>query len=71
MGVLPFVENIPKGSVINKQEHFVLREKVISLKARKHTDTLLVKVIATSNIFKNCLKEIDCKLYENIFMKII
>lgn len=66
--VLPILDNLLKANVINKQEHDIIKQKTqIPLQARELIDTVLVKGNAAANIFKNCLKEIDSTLYENLF----
>ncbi|KAF7473159.1 baculoviral IAP repeat-containing protein 2 [Marmota monax] len=67
--VLPILDNLLKANVINKQEHDIIKQKTqIPLQARELIDTILVKGNAAANIFKNCLKEIDSTLYENLFV---
>ncbi|CAH6777472.1 baculoviral IAP repeat-containing protein 2 isoform X2 [Phodopus roborovskii] len=68
--VLPILDNLLEASVITKQEHDIIRQKTqIPLQARELIDTVLVKGNAAANIFKNCLKEIDSTLYENLFVE--
>ncbi|KAG3266709.1 BIRC2-like, partial [Ictidomys tridecemlineatus] len=68
--VLPILDNLLKANVINKQEHDIIKQKSqIPLQARELIDTILVKGNAAANIFKNCLKEIDSTLYENLFVE--
>lgn len=66
--VLPILNHLLKAGVINKQEHDIIKQKTqIPLQARELIDTVLVKGNAAANIFKNCLKETDSTLYENLF----
>ncbi|XP_010971615.1 baculoviral IAP repeat-containing protein 2 [Camelus dromedarius] len=68
--VLPILDNLLKANVINKQEHDIIKQKTqIPLQARELIDTILVKGNCAANIFKNCLKEIDSTLYENLFVE--
>uniref|UniRef100_A0A8C6QV16 RING-type E3 ubiquitin transferase n=1 Tax=Nannospalax galili TaxID=1026970 RepID=A0A8C6QV16_NANGA len=68
--VLPILDNLLKANVINKQEHDIIKQKTqIPLQARELIDTILVKGNAAANIFKNCLKETDSTLYENLFVE--
>uniref|UniRef100_A0A8C5KT57 RING-type E3 ubiquitin transferase n=1 Tax=Jaculus jaculus TaxID=51337 RepID=A0A8C5KT57_JACJA len=68
--VLPILDNLLKANVINKQEHDIIKQKTqIPLQARELIDTILVKGNFAANIFKNCLKEIDSTLYENLFVE--
>ncbi|XP_021501550.1 baculoviral IAP repeat-containing protein 2 isoform X4 [Meriones unguiculatus] len=68
--VLPILDNLLEASVITKQEHDIIRQKTQTpLQARELIDTVLVKGNAAANIFKNCLKEIDSTLYENLFVE--
>ncbi|KAL1781372.1 baculoviral IAP repeat-containing protein 2 [Sigmodon hispidus] len=68
--VLPILDKLLEASVITKQEHDIIRQKTqIPLQARELIDTVLVKGDAAASIFKNCLKEIDSTLYENLFEK--
>ncbi|KAM5245628.1 baculoviral IAP repeat-containing protein 2 [Ctenodactylus gundi] len=68
--VLPILDNLLKANIINKQEHDIIKQKTqIPLQARELIDTILVKGNAAANIFKNCLKEIDSTLYENLFVE--
>ncbi|XP_007520788.1 baculoviral IAP repeat-containing protein 2 [Erinaceus europaeus] len=68
--VLPILDNLLKASVINKQEHEIIKQKTqIPLQARELIDTVLVKGNAAANIFKNCLKEIDSALYKALFVE--
>lgn len=64
MSVPPIVDN-QKGSVINKQEHVFIRQKMTSFK--KIYWHYLVNVMSATNMFKLWLKEIYSNLYENIF----
>uniref|UniRef100_A0A7N4NVF5 Baculoviral IAP repeat containing 2 n=1 Tax=Sarcophilus harrisii TaxID=9305 RepID=A0A7N4NVF5_SARHA len=66
--VLPILDSLLTSGVINEQEHDVIKQKTqTSLQARELIDTILVKGNAAANIFKNCLKEIDSVLYNNLF----
>lgn len=66
--VLPLLDSLLEASVITKQEHDIIRQKTQTpLQARELIDTVLVKGNAAANIFKNCLKEIDSTLYEDLF----
>ncbi|XP_040832798.1 baculoviral IAP repeat-containing protein 2 [Ochotona curzoniae] len=68
--VLPILNHLLKAGVINKQEHDIIKQKTqIPLQARELIDTVLVKGNAAANIFKNCLKETDSTLYENLFVE--
>ncbi|XP_062052918.1 baculoviral IAP repeat-containing protein 2 [Lepus europaeus] len=68
--VLPILDHLLKANVINKQEHDIIKQKTqIPLQARELIDTVLVKGNVAANIFKNCLKEIDSTLYENLFVE--
>ncbi|XP_013366474.1 PREDICTED: baculoviral IAP repeat-containing protein 2 [Chinchilla lanigera] len=68
--VLPILDNLLKASVINKQEHDIIKQKTqIPLQARELIDTVLVKGNAAASIFKNCLKEVDSTLFENLFVE--
>ncbi|KAL1781373.1 baculoviral IAP repeat-containing protein 2 isoform X1 [Sigmodon hispidus] len=68
--VLPILDKLLEASVITKQEHDIIRQKTqIPLQARELIDTVLVKGDAAASIFKNCLKEIDSTLYENLFVE--
>lgn len=68
--VLPILDHLLEASVITRQEHDIIRQKTqVPLQARELIDTVLVKGNAAANIFKNCLKEIDSTLYENLFVE--
>ncbi|XP_036048711.1 baculoviral IAP repeat-containing protein 2 [Onychomys torridus] len=68
--VLPILDHLLESSVITKQEHDIIKQKTqVPLQARELIDTVLVKGNAAANIFKNCLKEIDSTLYENLFVE--
>uniref|UniRef100_H0VGP6 RING-type E3 ubiquitin transferase n=1 Tax=Cavia porcellus TaxID=10141 RepID=H0VGP6_CAVPO len=68
--VLPILDSLLKANVINKQEHDVIKQKTqIPLQARELIDTILVKGNVAATIFKNCLKEIDSTLFENLFVE--
>lgn len=68
--VLPILDSLLKASVINKQEHDIIKQKTqIPLQARELIDTILVKGNSAANIFKNCLKEINSTLYKNLFVE--
>ncbi|XP_074160507.1 baculoviral IAP repeat-containing protein 2-like isoform X1 [Sminthopsis crassicaudata] len=68
--VLPILDSLLTSGVINEQEHDVIKQKTqTSLQARELIDTILVKGNAAANIFKNCLKEIDSVLYNNLFVE--
>uniref|UniRef100_A0A4X2KY30 Baculoviral IAP repeat containing 2 n=1 Tax=Vombatus ursinus TaxID=29139 RepID=A0A4X2KY30_VOMUR len=68
--VLPILDSLLTSGVINEQEHDVIKQKTqTSLQARELIDTILVKGNAAANIFKNCLKEIDSMLYNNLFVE--
>ncbi|XP_049745417.1 baculoviral IAP repeat-containing protein 2 isoform X1 [Elephas maximus indicus] len=68
--VLPILDNLLTANIINQQEHDIIKQKTqIPLQARELIDTILVKGNAAANIFKNCLREIDCTLYNNLFVE--
>uniref|UniRef100_A0A5F8GU59 CARD domain-containing protein n=1 Tax=Monodelphis domestica TaxID=13616 RepID=A0A5F8GU59_MONDO len=57
--VLPILDSLLTSSVINEQEHDVIKQKTqTSLQARELIDTILVKGNAAASVFKNCLREI-------------